>query len=256
MDPTKVRHHFDHIGHFRILIIGRLNAGKTTILQHVCNSTEVSEIFNSNGKKARPFTMMGYHNIKDELIFQSNPGFIFHDSQGFKAGSDSELKSMKKFVAERATAMKLEKWIHAIWFCIPMTEHEWPIVAAEEKFFNECNNANVPVIVVLTKVDALEALAIGQLKDQGFTMQEAMLRAGEVATEMLGKMKTKIETQLARCKYPPKDCVSLASMNDNGADCNPLLRCTTNALDELELQKLVISTQQVNITLNIEYAVK
>ena len=45
-------------------------------------------------------------------------------------------------------------------------------------------------------------------------------------------------------------------MNKEGADCVPLLRCTANALDEVELQKLVISAQQANIVLNIEYAVK
>ena len=45
-------------------------------------------------------------------------------------------------------------------------------------------------------------------------------------------------------------------MNQDGADCGPLLRCTTDALDEVELQKLLISTQQANIGLNIEYAVQ
>ena len=45
-------------------------------------------------------------------------------------------------------------------------------------------------------------------------------------------------------------------MNQGGADCIPLLRCTTNALDELELQKHIISTQHANIEVNIEYAVK
>ena len=45
-------------------------------------------------------------------------------------------------------------------------------------------------------------------------------------------------------------------MNQGGADCGSLLRCTANTLDEVELQKLVISTQQANIVLNIEYAVK
>ena len=38
-------------GRFRILIIGRANAGKTTILQRICNSTEDPEIFNDRGKK-------------------------------------------------------------------------------------------------------------------------------------------------------------------------------------------------------------
>jgi len=38
---------------FRILIIGRANAGKTTILQKVCNTTEDPEIYKANGEKVR-----------------------------------------------------------------------------------------------------------------------------------------------------------------------------------------------------------
>jgi 50S ribosomal subunit-associated GTPase HflX len=34
---------------FRVLIIGRANAGKTTILQRVCNTTEQPKIFNREG---------------------------------------------------------------------------------------------------------------------------------------------------------------------------------------------------------------
>ena len=48
-----------------------------------------------------------------------------------------------------------------------------------------------------------------------------------------------------------------ADMNHWGrGNCTPLLNCTINALDEVELQKLVVSTQQANIVLNMEYAVK
>ncbi|KAG1842150.1 hypothetical protein F4604DRAFT_307024 [Suillus subluteus] len=39
------------IGRFRILVIGRANAGKTTILQRVCNTWDNSEIYNNAGKK-------------------------------------------------------------------------------------------------------------------------------------------------------------------------------------------------------------
>jgi GTPase SAR1 family protein len=35
---------------FRILVIGRANAGKTTLLQRVCNTTEDPCIFDDNGK--------------------------------------------------------------------------------------------------------------------------------------------------------------------------------------------------------------
>jgi 50S ribosomal subunit-associated GTPase HflX len=34
---------------FRVLIMGRANAGKTTILQRVCNTTEQPKIFNQEG---------------------------------------------------------------------------------------------------------------------------------------------------------------------------------------------------------------
>ena len=34
---------------FRVLIIGRANAGKTTILQQVCDTTEQPKIFNREG---------------------------------------------------------------------------------------------------------------------------------------------------------------------------------------------------------------
>ena len=45
-------------------------------------------------------------------------------------------------------------------------------------------------------------------------------------------------------------------MNQHGADCEVLLRCTTDTLDAVELQKLLVSTQQVSIDLNIGYAVR
>ena len=38
---------------FRILIMGRANAGKTTILQKVCNTAEQPEIFDNKGNKVR-----------------------------------------------------------------------------------------------------------------------------------------------------------------------------------------------------------
>ena len=45
-------------------------------------------------------------------------------------------------------------------------------------------------------------------------------------------------------------------MNQHGADCEVLLKCTADALDTVQLQKLLVSTQQISIDLNIEYAVR
>jgi GTPase SAR1 family protein len=38
-------------GRFRILIVGRANAGKTTILKKICNTTEDPEIHDRYGRK-------------------------------------------------------------------------------------------------------------------------------------------------------------------------------------------------------------
>jgi GTPase SAR1 family protein len=55
MDPSQIR---EKIGRFRILIIGRANAGKTTILQRVCNTGDDPEIRNCAGKKVHLVTLV------------------------------------------------------------------------------------------------------------------------------------------------------------------------------------------------------
>ncbi|KAG1893498.1 uncharacterized protein F5891DRAFT_771438 [Suillus fuscotomentosus] len=48
MDPSKIR---EKIGRFRILVIGRANAGKTTILQRICNTQDKPKIYDSAGEE-------------------------------------------------------------------------------------------------------------------------------------------------------------------------------------------------------------
>jgi hypothetical protein len=61
----------------------------------------------------------GNHDIKNEMVFKSSPGFVFHDSCGFEAGSEEEFDNMKKFISERVHAKKLNERIHAIWQVTP-----------------------------------------------------------------------------------------------------------------------------------------
>ncbi|KAG1885410.1 hypothetical protein F4604DRAFT_1726037 [Suillus subluteus] len=84
---------------FRILIIGRANAGKTTILQTVCKTQENPEIYNSAGDKIKvglmPSSERGLHDIDNEMVFRSNPRYVFHDSRGFEAGGHSEFDQVR-----------------------------------------------------------------------------------------------------------------------------------------------------------------
>ncbi|OAX34850.1 hypothetical protein K503DRAFT_774089 [Rhizopogon vinicolor AM-OR11-026] len=257
MAPTEdIREKF---GRFRILVVGRANAGKTTLLQRVCNTTKKPEIFNSRGEKIDATVVQssldrGYHDITNELVFGSNPDFVFHDSCGFEAGGEAEFKRMKEFVLERASTTKLKERIHAIWYCIPMDEYHRAITKAEEMFFAECDTSGVPVIAVFTKFDALWDDAFGKLTEEGLTLIESKRMAPEKAKEIFINMK--IWDRLRETQYPPKNWVYLAEMDKDNADCGPLLEGTTSALGEEAMQMLLMSTQRTNLALCIKYAVE
>ena len=58
----------------------------------------------------------GLHNIEDELIFTKHDGYVFHDSRGFEAGGEEELRIVQEFVRRRSREMRLRNRLHAIWF--------------------------------------------------------------------------------------------------------------------------------------------
>lgn len=55
------------------------------------------------------------HDINHEMVFESKPSFIFHDSRGFEAGGIEELENVKFFISERSQKLKLKDQIHVIW---------------------------------------------------------------------------------------------------------------------------------------------
>jgi hypothetical protein len=58
----------------------------------------------------------GEHNIEDEYTFTKHGGYVFHDSRGFEAGNEEELKIVQDFVRRRSQESKLNERLHAIWF--------------------------------------------------------------------------------------------------------------------------------------------
>ena len=58
----------------------------------------------------------GRHDINDELIFTNHDGYIFHDSRGFEAGGEDELKTVQDFVKRKSQQKRLRDRLHAIWF--------------------------------------------------------------------------------------------------------------------------------------------
>jgi len=60
----------------------------------------------------------GQHDINDELIFTNHDGYIFHDSRGFEAGGEDELKAVQEFVKRKSQENRLRDRLHVIWFVL------------------------------------------------------------------------------------------------------------------------------------------
>ncbi|KAF5323214.1 hypothetical protein D9758_017319 [Tetrapyrgos nigripes] len=146
--------------HFRVLVIGRANAGKTTLLKRVCNTTEEPCIYDEDNRNLLEPTadvnywnllmslptefidQRGVHNIHRAFAFASNPQFIFHDSPGFEKGGAKELEDVQQFIENRAKATNVEDQLHAVCidryfrFCL-VTDAARPVLELEERFFRE-----------------------------------------------------------------------------------------------------------------------
>ncbi|KAJ7480371.1 hypothetical protein B0H11DRAFT_1724914 [Mycena galericulata] len=103
---------------FRVLILGRANAGKTTILERLTGAAMDTAKVRRNRKVLRD--QRGVHNIEDEIHFSSKPGFVFHDSCGVEAGSTEELSVVKQFVERCSSVNNSREQLHAIWYSFPL----------------------------------------------------------------------------------------------------------------------------------------
>jgi len=113
---------------FRILVIGRANAGKTTLLQRVCNTTEDPCIYDDNDKNLlEPTSARGIHDINRPFAFKSNPGFIFHDSPGFETGDERQLQKVLSFMKTKARSTEVDDQLHAIWSVSLSRRTYWPL---------------------------------------------------------------------------------------------------------------------------------
>ena len=71
------------------------------------------------GSHNTPFSLQrGIHDINHELVFSSNPGFIFHDSPGLESGSQDEKKNIEAFIADRCGRPKMDERLHLIMWVI------------------------------------------------------------------------------------------------------------------------------------------
>ncbi|KAJ7782225.1 hypothetical protein DFH07DRAFT_789889 [Mycena maculata] len=231
---------------FRVLIAGRANAGKTSILQRVCETTESPEIHRVRGvdnKEVRE--RRGEHNISDELTFTKHTGYVFHDSRGFECGGKEELEVVQDFIHERSQRRKLRDRVHAIWYCIPM-DSERPMFDIDP-LHEICPDKNVPVIPVFTKYDAFKLEVRWRLEDDG------NLRGDE---ETRLQCEAVFKEQYLDRLHGVSKFVRLEGMDQHGACCNELIMATMDTLSDGAVTTMLLAVQRGNLELNVVHAVR
>jgi len=238
--------------YFRILVIGRANAGKTTILEKVCGVAKGTTpiILDKEGKELvssaihlMPSMERGIHDIEHGITYDGS-NFIFHDSQGFESGAKEEIEVVWDFIAKQSSKDKLKDQLHAIWYCIPMDSAR-PILPTELEFFDK-GIGKVPLVAVFTKFDAQIIQECGKLDDTEDKWDKARKNA-EIAFQNVYLPKV-FDT-----KYPPKGYVCLEDMDIVENDCPELTEQTANAIDEVSIQELFVSIQRNNLDLCVKF---
>jgi hypothetical protein len=77
-----------------------------------------------------PPIQRGIHDIHRPFVFKNNPGFIFHDSPGFEAGSEKQLQDVLSFMEKKAKSTEVDDQLHAIWSVSLSQCTYWPLMAS------------------------------------------------------------------------------------------------------------------------------
>jgi len=235
---------------FRVLIIGRANAGKTSILQRVCDTMEGPKIYriDRSGQRSQvqlePSIERGLHDVEDELIFEKHDGYIFHDSRGFESGSEDELRIVQDFVRRKSREKRLKDRLHAIWFCIPM-DNDRPSLDLKH-FGDVCPDKNVPVIALFTKYDQFKRDIKMKLEDQ----------CDHPDMDIDAEMKSVFDQHyLANLSGPPP-FICLERMHKDDQRCTDLIALTSNLLSGGVVPLMLMAVQKDNLEVSINHAIK
>ncbi|KAF8322927.1 hypothetical protein F5887DRAFT_903638, partial [Amanita rubescens] len=242
--------------HFRILVIGRANAGKTTILEKVCGVAKATNIRKilvwlmhfGDLKLQNKWQKRGLHDIEHQITYPGS-NFIFHDSQGFESGSTEELEIAWKFIEKKSAETELKNQLHTIWYCIPMDSPR-PILPAELEFFNK-GTGQVPLVVIFTKFDGQIASEFVNLTDAND--EDKWARAREIAEITFQNIYL---PKVLDAKYPPKAYVRLEDTDLPENNCAELTQQTAGAIDDDSIHQLFVSTQMNNVDLCIKSALQ
>ncbi|KAG8951444.1 hypothetical protein FRC03_012542 [Tulasnella sp. 419] len=132
---------------FRILLLGKSGVGKSSL---------INKIFNVPLADVARYREGGA-DIDTEIISNSNPYFLFHDSMGYESGSVRQLQKVENFIKARAKKESLSDQVHAIWLLAAIPSSGGRVFEhGDEQVMKMALDHKITLVVVFTKYDILE----------------------------------------------------------------------------------------------------
>ncbi|KAN0133594.1 hypothetical protein V8E53_008582 [Lactarius tabidus] len=211
---SKVREVFAEDIKFRLLVVGERQCGKSSLIKAV---------FKADVTKAEVKDTHGKVDINVEFRPEDNRYLVVHECSGLgsQAGDTQDLRTIWDFISHRSDpSCPPSERLHAVWICIPTSD----AIAGRfgEGMEEILGMKNVPVILVLTKFDAVVSKVLFDIY-RGDARQHEHARAGAHATYE--------DSLRRRFDKEPRDVLAeIVSVNPRYVDLIENLVVTTDGL--------------------------
>lgn len=234
----------------RILVCGNTGVGKSTLISRVFGVA--SEATGVSTREA------GKHNIRTPITFRERPDLIVHDSCGFEAGTDEEMKAVESFLQEKSSETDLAQRIHAVWFCLEVGDPR-PKQSSTLKLFHLVAKyvKEVPLVVVATKKDQLFNMAYGErrmsLRKQGLVLDDEEIEA--YAQKEVEEHVKLIEKEMHEEVPEGRMDACLAVAHDDDESIDELTKVTAQCFSSEKVRLMYVRSQTKRIDLKIDLAI-
>ncbi|KAF9059042.1 hypothetical protein BDP27DRAFT_1431908 [Rhodocollybia butyracea] len=243
----------------RILVMGKRNAGKTTLLKKMTNSSDGEVILrNGDGKIVsepgilEPSVERGGSHIEYEITYPSDSDYVFHDSKGMEAGSEMELKILRDFIDDRRDRKFMKDQLHVIWLCLPV-DNDRPLGPQEMAFFENAGTHGVPVIAIFTKFEWRETKAYDISLASGKRRSEAKQGALQLARDEFEE--TVVQQRFHDgLSHKPIKYIYLQKMDTEAGNCDQLTEVTAWVVQNAVNHKLFGEIKQHDVKVSMAIA--
>ena len=132
-----------------ILICGATGVGKSSLINDILSLSEYNRAEVGNDGRPKTRGIHKYCSDEDNIVIYDSEGYEIENTQSF---NDFE-KDVIGFIDQkkRDNSTDINEWIHVAWYCVSAANKRF--FEYDEELIRTIRSKNIPIIVIITKVD-------------------------------------------------------------------------------------------------------